>query len=109
MPRLTVRMVARIQGFAADWIFTGGKTASYRQVGNAFPPPVARAVGLSISAMMATRTVHPPAGSNPVIVFLGHSGWNLFLFPVLTGVLILVCIPWVYNNAVRKTPYPHYW
>lgn len=48
MPRLTVRMVARVQGFPDDWHFTGRKTAAYRQVGNAFPPPVAEAVGSSI-------------------------------------------------------------
>lgn len=48
MPRLTVEMVARIQGFPSDWLFTGKKTASYRQVGNAFPPPVACAVAHSI-------------------------------------------------------------
>lgn len=45
MPRLTVPMVARLQGFPDDWRFSGRKTAAYRQVGNAFPPPVARAVG----------------------------------------------------------------
>lgn len=45
MPKLTVRMVARLQGFDDSWQFSGGKTAAYRQVGNAFPPPVARAVG----------------------------------------------------------------
>lgn len=48
MPRLTVRMVARIQGFPDGWGLWGGKTARYRQVGNAFPPPVATAVGKCI-------------------------------------------------------------
>lgn len=48
MPRLTCRMVARIQGFPDDWIFTGSKTAQYRQIGNAFPPPVAKAIGEEI-------------------------------------------------------------
>jgi DNA (cytosine-5)-methyltransferase 1 len=41
-------MAARIQGFPDDWQFAGGKTAAYRQIGNAFPPPVAKVVGLKI-------------------------------------------------------------
>ncbi len=49
MPKLTLRMAARIQGFPDTWKFSGGKTAAYRQIGNAFPPPVARAVGLRIA------------------------------------------------------------
>jgi len=48
-PRLTVRMCARIQGFPDDWHFVGKKTPSYRQVGNAFPPPVAHAVSAEIA------------------------------------------------------------
>ncbi|MFD9319622.1 DNA cytosine methyltransferase [Streptomyces sp. NPDC060053] len=47
-PMLTVRQAAIVQGFPTEWEFTGGKTAQYRQVGNAFPPPVARAIGESI-------------------------------------------------------------
>ncbi|HMT44196.1 MAG TPA: DNA cytosine methyltransferase [Chakrabartia sp.] len=48
MPRLTVRMVARLQGFPDDWQFNGRKTTAYRQVGNAFPPPVAKAVATNL-------------------------------------------------------------
>jgi DNA (cytosine-5)-methyltransferase 1 len=48
IPRLTVRMAARIQGFPDTWEFSGRKTAAYRQIGNAFPPPVAYAVGSAI-------------------------------------------------------------
>jgi DNA (cytosine-5)-methyltransferase 1 len=58
MPKLTVRMAARIQGFPDEWQFSGKKTASYRQVGNAFPPPVACAVGKKISdALQKKKTV----------------------------------------------------
>ena len=52
-PKLTVRMVARLQGFPDSWQFAGRKTAAYRQVGNAFPPPVARAVGTAIAAALS--------------------------------------------------------
>jgi len=52
MPRLTVRMASRIQGFPDSWLFSGKKTSSYRQVGNAFPPPVAEAVGIQIYAAL---------------------------------------------------------
>lgn len=58
-PRLTVRMVARVQGFPDDWHFTGRKTAAYRQVGNAFPPPVAEAVGRSIASMFEMAALRP--------------------------------------------------
>ena len=60
MPMLTVRMAATIQGFPADWVIEGRKTAAYRQVGNAFPPPVAEAVGTAIrDAVMASRQDEP--------------------------------------------------
>jgi DNA (cytosine-5)-methyltransferase 1 len=73
MPKLTCEMVARLQGWQDDWgwEFTGGKTARYRQIGNAFPPPVAEAVGVSIrralchegapqSLVEHTEPVHDP-------------------------------------------------
>ncbi len=49
VPRLTLRMAARIQGFPDSWQFAGRKTATYRQIGNAFPPPVAHALGAAVA------------------------------------------------------------
>ncbi|MFH9354392.1 DNA cytosine methyltransferase [Kitasatospora sp. NPDC017646] len=51
-PKLTVKQAAIIQGFPEDWHFEGGKTARYRQIGNAFPPPVAKAFGESIAEVL---------------------------------------------------------
>lgn len=48
MPRLTVRMVARLQSFPDDWVFAGAKTNSYRQVGNALPVKLAYTVAKAV-------------------------------------------------------------
>jgi DNA (cytosine-5)-methyltransferase 1 len=48
MPKLTKEMIALIQGFPPEWNFGKKKTAACRMIGNAFPPPVAKAVGLEI-------------------------------------------------------------
>ncbi len=60
-PRLTIEMVARLQGFPDDWFFTGKKTPAYRQIGNAFPPPVAKAVASEISRCLTHKKFHAVA------------------------------------------------
>ena len=67
-PKLTTRMVARIQGFPDSWEFSGRKTAAYRQVGNAFPPPVARALGEAIRRALEAEAASPA----PAATDLGH-------------------------------------
>jgi DNA (cytosine-5)-methyltransferase 1 len=57
LPRLTLRMAARVQGFPDDWDFAGGKTHSYRQIGNAFPPPVAEAVARQIAFCLRAERI----------------------------------------------------
>ena len=52
MPKLTPRMIARIQGFPDSWSFGLKKTAACRMIGNAFPPPVAYAVGKEIRKVL---------------------------------------------------------
>lgn len=66
VPRLTNRMVARVQGFDDSWQFAGRKTSVYRQIGNAFPPPVARALGEAIAD--AIRLADGAQEVNPVTV-----------------------------------------
>lgn len=64
LPRLTVRMAARLQGFGDEWRFAGEKSAAHKQVGKAFPPPVALQVGSRIAAALtgqaagAARATH---------------------------------------------------
>lgn len=70
---------------------------------------VACAVGTAIALMMLTRTVHPPAGSNPVIIFLTQSSWGFLLFPTLVGACLLLIVALAYNNATRAGRYPKYW
>lgn len=63
-PKLTTEMVARLQGWGQpqqpEWEFVGRKTSRYRQIGNAFPPPVAQAVGESILRALKGDTVAKP-------------------------------------------------
>jgi len=61
-PRLTVKMAALLQGFPPDWKIAGRKTCAYRQVGNAFPPPVAKALGCAIFAAISAETIELEAG-----------------------------------------------
>jgi DNA (cytosine-5)-methyltransferase 1 len=69
-PRLTCEMVTRLQGWRDEWgwRFSGLKTARYRQIGNAFPPPVAEVVGAAIRRALEhadARETGPETGSAP--------------------------------------------
>ena len=73
IPKITVRMAAVIQGFPSDWKFSGRKTAAYRQVGNAFPPPVAQAVGESIRDAIKAVAAGSEADTSDVDVCSGDA------------------------------------
>ncbi|WP_428023132.1 HPP family protein [Arcobacter sp.] len=70
---------------------------------------MALALSTAIAVMIATRTVHPPAGSNPLIVFLLGVNWDYLIFPSLMGSVILVLVALLYNNLHKNRAYPQYW
>lgn len=70
---------------------------------------IALSVGTAIALMMATRTVHPPAGSNPVIVMLTAPSWGFLITPTLLGALTLVLVAITFHTFLRGRPYPTYW
>ncbi len=70
---------------------------------------MAMALGTASALMLLTRTVHPPAGSNPVIVMLSLPGWQFLFTPTLLGAIIVVTIAVLYNNLIKERTYPKYW
>ena len=70
----------------------------------------ALAVGAAIALMKLTRTVHPPACSNPLIIFaLNQAGWSFLLFPTLAGASLIVLVALFYHNLRREARWPKYW
>ena len=60
------------------------------------------AVGLAIFLMMSTKTVHPPAGANPIIAILGAKGISFILMPVALGASFIVLFAIIYNKALKR-------
>ena len=68
-------MAATVQGFPKAWKFVGRKTHAYRQVGNAFPPPVAKAVGGSIRMALAVAAAERAAAELAAAGLAGPERW----------------------------------
>lgn len=70
---------------------------------------ISLAVGLTILTMMLTRTVHPPAGGNPIVIMLAGYGWDYLLTPILLGAIIIVIYAVLINNLRQNRKYPLFW
>ncbi|MFD2114234.1 HPP family protein [Paenibacillus yanchengensis] len=73
------------------------------------PWTLALAVGIAIAAMMVTKTTHPPAGANPIIVILGAYSWSYLFTPVLLGSVVIVGMALLINNLRSNRSYPVFW
>lgn len=56
----------------------------------ASPVMLALATGVAVSAMLMTKTTHPPAGANPLLIMLSGQSWDFLVAPVLLGALFIV-------------------
>ncbi len=59
--------------------------------------------------MMLTRTIHSPAGANPIVVFSEHAGWGFFISPLLLGLAVLFVTALLINNRKGAGRYPRTW
>jgi len=71
------------------------------------------AVSVSIVLMQITKTLHPPGGATALIAVIGSPkikmlGYWYVLYPVLTGVLILLIIALIFNNMTPNRYYPNH-
>ncbi len=70
---------------------------------------MALALATALTCMQLFRVPHPPAGSNPLIVFLVSANWEFLFMPTLLGAILLVGIALFYNNLSKERSYPTYW
>jgi CBS-domain-containing membrane protein len=66
-------------------------------------------VGLAIGLMMLSKTTHPPAGADPLVVILSGSSWSFLFAPVLIGSVVIVVIALIINNLDKNRRYPTFW
>jgi CBS-domain-containing membrane protein len=98
-PRAVIggHLLSSLVGLVALHVFGGGLLAP------------ALAVGAAIALMQLTRTVHAPAGGDPLVVLLGGAPWSFLLAPVLAGSLLLVGCALLANNLTPGRRYPRCW
>jgi CBS-domain-containing membrane protein len=70
---------------------------------------MALALAFAIASMQLLRVPHPPAGSNPFIVFLLGANWDYLWMPTVIGAILIVVVALIYNNISKDRSYPKYW
>lgn len=73
------------------------------------PWVAALAVGVAMAAMHATRTFHPPAGIDPLLIVVNNMPWSFLMLPVAAGALALAAFAYAWHLAVRRFDWPTRW
>ena len=68
------------------------------------------AVVITICVLLLTRTVHPPAGANPLIMIQGHANFGHIGLTVLVGISIITAVAWIWSRVgFQSKTYPVSW
>jgi CBS-domain-containing membrane protein len=72
-------------------------------------PALAFTSATAIALMMLTGTVHPPAGSTPILIYLLQPDGQLLVLAALGGSAVMVLAAVLYHRASKRHEYPVYW
>tara|TARA_B100001094_G_scaffold55006_1_gene50577 strand:+ start:432 stop:893 length:462 start_codon:yes stop_codon:yes gene_type:complete len=67
------------------------------------PLSIALGLSLAIMIMILTKTIHPPAGANPVIAIVGAESFEFVIMPVAIGAAFIAIYALVYNKFMKRS------
>ena len=73
------------------------------------PWAAAAAVGAAMAAMHLTRTFHPPAGIDPLVIVVNGAPLTFLVVPVAVGALLLAAFAFAWHNLARRGSWPQRW
>ena len=108
-------IMAQPRSFIGGHLIATVAGIAFRMGHSAFGGPIALwiafAVGAALALMALTRTIHSPAGANPVVVFAEDAGWSFLIAPLLPGLAVLFLVAFAFNNLPRPWgagPWPRF-
>ena len=73
----------------------------YQILGNT-PVLLGLAFGISFVLMQLTKTLHPPAGSIPLLIMFSKPDWSFVITPILVGVILILVYEKFYSFVLKK-------
>ena len=66
-------------------------------------------VGVAVTLMVYFKVMHPPAASNPLVVWFSDVSIDFILFPVITGTILIILMSIFINKIILRRNYPMKW
>ncbi len=102
--------MAQPRSLIGGHVITSVTGLCFLHLGGTAPWVAVAAVATALVLMIATRTIHSPAGANPLVIFAEGARWSFLATPLAIGLLVLFTVAWACNNAgMRGQRYPRTW